>query len=284
MSEEHSIVLVGGPSSGKSNFLGRIWGALLNQEGALVAPKPPDKVEYVEGLLKHLLHGSFAPRSEQGLEDQDHDLTLTVAFRDRVDATASLVVPDVRGELWKRAVTASEIPGKWYERLQSSDSALLFVRAHSGENADPLDWVTARALLAAGLGTETESQTIPTQVFLCELLRILEATLCRTRRRPKVALVIAAWDSLDPATRDRSPYEFLDRQFPMLAGRLRDSPSVDLQVFGMSVLGGNVEDPAFRQTYLEGGGLSGSGYVVFGNGRDTGRSAEVTKPIQWLLS
>jgi hypothetical protein len=280
---EQSIVLVGGPSSGKSNFLARLWGALLKQEGALIAPSPPDKIEYVESLLRHQLQGKFAPRSDLALENQNHDLTIKVAFKGTVDSPASLIVPDVLGELWKKVVVASEIPHKWFDTLRHADSALLFVRAHNEENHDPLDWATASSLLGAGLGFEGEADAVPTQVALCELIRTLELNLARARRRPRIALVVAAWDTLDPAQRDKSPFEYVASQFPLLAGRLQDDLSVDIQLFGLSIFGGDVGEAEFRDSYLKGGGLASAGYIVATNGESTYRTNDVTLPIQWLL-
>jgi len=277
-----SIVLVGGPDSGKSNYLARLWAALAGNECELFAPSPPEKIGYVEGLLEHLLQGRFAPRSGSGLEDGAHDLTITVSHRHSQGQSATLVVPDVLGELWKNVVLSSEIPQRWHDRLQQAGAALLFVRAHSKQNHSPLDWVTAQNLLAAGLGEELEAGAIPTQVALCELLRTLESTLSRQAGRPRVAVVVAAWDMLDPEARTRSPYEYLERQFPMFAGRLKDEMALDVQVFGLSILGGDVGDPEFRSNYLK-KGIQEAGYVVVDKDAALDKTMDVTLPIQWLL-
>lgn len=279
-----TVVLVGGPSSGKSNFLARLWGALIKHEGALRAPVPPDKIEYVEKLLHHLLTGQFAPRSETTLEEHDHDLTIAITHVERKDVSADLVVPDVRGELWKKVVSSNEIPPHWLDIVKGTDSALLFVRALSEENCDPLDWVTARELLADGLGENEAADAIPTQVFLCELLRLLENTLSRANGRPKVAIIVTAWDALPPDTRARSPLAYIQEQFPLLAGRLRDSGDIDIRVYGMSILGGDVGNTQFRDQYLNGGGLRGAGYVILDENGQAIEDKDVTRPIKWLIT
>ncbi|WP_234086911.1 hypothetical protein [Azonexus sp. R2A61] len=280
----HTVILVGGPNSGKSNFLARLWGALVKHEGALRAPLPPDKIEYVEKLLHHLLIGQFAPRSETTLEESEHDLAIGITHIDRNDISADLVVPDVRGELWKKVVSSSEIPPKWLEIIKGTESALLFVRALCEENCDPLDWVTAKELLASGLGENEAVDAIPTQVSLCELLRMLENTLSKANGKPKVAIIVTAWDALPPDIRTQSPLTYIQEQFPLFAGRLRDSSDVHIRTFGLSILGGDVGNAQFREQYLNGGGLKGAGYVVFEENGQIIQDKDVTHPIQWLIT
>jgi hypothetical protein len=279
-----TVVLVGGPSSGKSNFLARLWGALVKHEGALRAPVPPDKIGYVEKLLHHLLIGQFAPRSETDLEESDHDLTIGVTHVDQNNLSAELIVPDVRGELWKKVVASNEIPPQWYETVKNTGSALLFVRALSEENCDPLDWVTARELLAGGFGENDAADAIPTQVSLCELLRMLENTLSAENGRPKVAIIVTAWDALPPDVRDKSPLTYIRQQFPLLAGRLSDERKIDIRVYGISILGGDVGNAQYRDKYLSEGGLKGAGYVVTEEAGEVVQDKDLTIPLQWLIS
>lgn len=278
-----NIVLVGGPNSGKSNYLARLWVSLSKNEGRLLAPTPPDKIAYVEKLVQHLFQGRFAPRSDSSLDGAGNDLTVSIALRNSTpEVAATLVVPDVLGEIWKNAVEHSELPQRWHDLLASSNTALLFVRAHSEDNFEALDWVTASDLLANGLGDSKVVKEVPTQVALCELLRMFEGVLSRARGRPRVAVVVAAWDMLDPIERTSPPMCYLDGQFPLLAGRLRDALELDVRVFGLSIVGGNLKDDAFRQKLLE-GGIVGNGYVVVEEMGQLAQSPDVTLPIQWLL-
>lgn len=277
-----SIVLVGGPNSGKSNFLGRLWVSLSKGEGGLLAPADPDKITYVESLVAHLFQGKFAPRSSSSLEEGSHDLTINVALRNNQDVAASLVVPDVLGEIWQKAVATSELPQVWYDRLTKSSSALIFVRVHSDDNHEPLDWVTARGLLEAGLAEGRNATEIPTQVVLCELLRILEGTLDSSTGRPRVVVVVSAWDLLDLEARSAGPTSYLRKQFPLFAGRLLNESNLEVKVVGLSVLGGDVSDPAFKASIQE-QGIVGKGYVVEDGVPSFQEHKDVSLPIQWLL-
>ncbi len=281
MSNE-SIVLVGGPNSGKSNFLGRLWVSLSKGEGALLAPSDPDKITYVESLVAHLYQGKFAPRSSSSLEEGSHDLTIDVALKNNQDIAASLVVPDVLGEIWKKAVTTSELPQVWYDRLTKSSSALIFVRVHSDDNHEPLDWVTARELLESGLADGNNPTEIPKQVELCELLRILENTLDGSAGKPRVVVVVSAWDLLDEQARSAGPTAYLKKQFPLFAGRLLNESNLNVKVIGLSVLGCDVSDPAFKLLIQE-HGIVGKGYVVEDGFPSPLEQKDISLPIQWLL-
>src|ERR1700721_2101478 len=48
-----TIVLVGVPDTGKTNFLARLWEALRGGNGTLMCPIPPDNIKYVEDALGH---------------------------------------------------------------------------------------------------------------------------------------------------------------------------------------------------------------------------------------
>lgn len=100
--------------------------------------------------------------------------------------------------------------------------------------------------------------------------------------KPRVAVIVAAWDKLDPRERASTPIKYLDKEFPLFAGRLRDALEIDVRIFGLSVVGGDLSEEAFRQKLLE-TGVPGNGYVVFEHAGVVEQSKDVTLPMQWLL-
>jgi hypothetical protein len=276
------IMLIGGPDSGKTNYLARLWKALQSGSGRLKSVESPE-IKYVEEALAHLLQGSFAPRSEKNIEESRRDFTVTMATQDDAKHIA-VVVPDVTGELWNNAVSSSELPDEWMNLLKESSGALLFIRVHSDLNVAPLDWVNTRDLLKMDWAEPPEQGSIPTQVVLCEFLRFLQLTL---RRRPdggppRVAILVTAWDRLDAAAKNSGPSAFIESEYPLFAGRLDDVSSLEVKIFGVSVVGGDLEvDPDFRQKFLN-GDIDTAGYVVEqieGVVRD---GHDLTLPIAWL--
>lgn len=275
-----SIILIGGPDSGKTNYIGRLWQALDGGAGALHAAVQPEDISFVLEVADHLFQGGFAPRSEH--TDARRDFEVTVAAIEG-GPQSRVVVPDISGELWRKAVIESEIASDWMDELQRADAALLFVRVDSDQDVRPLNWVTSHKLLQK-LGSE-DDQGPPTQVMLCELIRFLEASLSSREdgRPPRLSVVISAWDLVDAGTFEQGPMAYLEREYPLVAGRLDDLEKLDVNVFGLSVVGGDLKnDPDYRRDFLE-RGLDENGWVAVLDGGVWRKDSDVTLPIAWAV-
>ena len=279
------VVFVGGPDTGKTNYLVRLFVGLTEKTGVLIAPELPPQIAYLEAGRKHLAQGRFVPRS--GAEKLG-DLFARVEFSAgrRAGESALVQVPDVMGELWKDAVDNREIDPAWLKRVRNSTGALLFVRPSSHENVDFLDWVTAADWMNLEPGDGAPEKTLPSQVIATELLTLLEDELGSAvpGAKPRVAIIATSWDAVPPDRRDRAPYEFLNAEFPMFAGRILDTERLEVMVFGCSVVGGDLQDDAdFRIAYRD-MEIETAGYVVVG--REDGSASQlrdVTLPLAWSL-
>ncbi|MFM0348139.1 TRAFAC clade GTPase domain-containing protein [Paraburkholderia sp. RL17-347-BIC-D] len=315
-----SIVLLGGPDSGKTNYIGRLWPSFKKRKGVLRAERLPDDIAYVDGAVEHLMQGSFAPRSDRNLEVGRADFSISVRGANGQGNLTELMVPDISGELWTRTVATFEISQEWLDVLNEAEGAVVFVRARSDQIVQPLDWVTARNILRldaeddesvagpeAAVGDEQMAAVeaeqslsgddasnvvevpsepdLPTQVVLCELLRYLYLYLADRvdGGRPHVAVVVAAWDLLDPEVRAAGPMAYLKREFPLFAGRLADTGRLDVRLFGLSVVGGDLEDDEeFRNRFLE-RDISEQGWVVVNDGDGLRTDEDVMLPIAWAM-
>ena len=282
MKARDSIVMIGAPDSGKTNYLGRLWGALKAENASLRATQQPDDIRYVFDALTHLLQGTFAPRTDTNVDIDGRHCSIQVAWeREGETEHAELLVPDVSGELWADAVQTNELQETWLTSVRQSIGALLFVRVDSDQHIPSLDWVTARERLEVG-GEEAESQ-IPTDVQLCEFLRFLELFLGKDAdvRKPRVAVLVAAWDIVDEGRAQQGPKAYLRREFPLFAYRLADISMVEVEVFGVSVVGGDFRDEAFKERFLA-GHVDEFGYVV-AEPDAMPHPADVTTPVRWVL-
>jgi hypothetical protein len=280
---DQSIVIIGGPDTGKTNYVARLWHALKSGKGALRAVGIPRDITHVEETIAHLFGGRFAPRS--GLPEGRRD------FRVAVDAAGGdnstrIIIPDISGELWQKAVLLSEISADWMEELHRASGAMLFVRAHSDLNQDPLDWVTSRKLLGQ-IGDDEDRDALPTQVMLCELVRFLELSLALRPDGgpPRLAIVVTAWDLLDVEAAAKGPEQFLEANFPLFAGRISDLTQLDVQVFALSVVGGDIgRDPDYRAAFLD-RPFEQHGWVIVKNPEtaEWTRQSDVTLPVAWVI-
>lgn len=276
-----TIMFVGGPDTGKTNYLARLW--LGCQEGGaqVQAHGTPADISYVETLVAHLMQGEFAPRSNADASARPFSIEVLGDSGN----VLSLVIPDVTGELWKEAVLTSDISQEWMQRLNNADAALLFVRVHSDQIVAPLDWVATQAMLGHQQTDPAETDSLPTQVMLCELLRFLEEALRRTNGvRPRVAVLVTAWDLLDSEQRAAGPMAYLQKEFPLFWGRLQDCSTLDIATFGVSILGGDLSaDSEFRSNFLGAVHLDDKGYVVRAREGVMQPVADTTLPLSWLL-
>lgn len=310
-----SIMLLGGPDSGKTNYIGRLWPSFKKRRGVLRAERLPNDIAYVDGAVEHLMQGSFAPRSDRNVDVGRVDFSISVRGENGEGELTELKVPDISGELWTRTVATFEIPQEWLEVLSEAEGAVLFVRALSDQIVQPLDWVTARNILrmdadendpivetAVGddggvvtVAAEVEvtdsgadlpsKPDLPTQVLLCELLRYLDLYLADRGDggHPRVAVVVAAWDLLDATVRAGGPMAYLRQQFPLFAGRLADTGRLDVKLFGLSVVGGDLkDDEEFRNRFLQ-RDISEQGWVVVDDGDGPRHDEDVMLPIAWAM-
>jgi len=279
------IVLIGQQDSGKTNFLARFVRKLRQGDGSVRSNGLPDDLKYIEEALAHLLRGKFAPRSHNSTEEISALVELDVHLDGigEEEAPSKLSVPDVAGETWKNFVESSRISQDWLDRIERSSGAILFLRVLSNHNVDPLDWVSAPKALAFQNEIEQTDFAPPTQVVMCELLHLLEERLAlQLDDKPKVAVVLTAYDLLDPETRAAGPKVFLQKNYPLFAGKIKHGSKADVAVFGASVVGGELGDDTFRSKFFE-NEFDDSGYAVEDDNGSMKQTSDLTRPVEWLL-
>ena len=280
-----SVILIGGPDTGKTNFIGRLWIALRTGEGALTASEVPDEIEYVEEIVAYLHQGDFALRTDKNRRADRLSVTLPLSLNgSRKEEIAELVIPDISGEVWKKAAETNDLAQGWMARLEGAVGALLFVRVLSPLNVAPLDWVTA-ARLMKHQGDDAQQDKMPTQVMLCEFLRFLELKLPDhpPGRKPRIAVIVTAWDLLDEERAAAGPQAYLQQEYPLFAGRLADLDRFDVMIFAMSVFGGDPRaDEEFRDRLLD-LDFQSVGFVRFDHNGTVKEESDVTLPIAWAI-
>jgi hypothetical protein len=129
---------------------------------------------------------------------------------------------------------------------------------------------------------------VPTVLALIEVLQFLRHVrgLGPAERPPagslRIAILIAAWDAVDTAFRDRGPARYLVEQTPLLHDYLwsnfRDE---DVCCFGLSATGGDLRDDAYREKYQE----APQGFVVWSDAATHAprRTEDISLPIRWAL-
>lgn len=142
----------------------------------------------------------------------------------------------------------------------------------------------ARATRAAA---PNEPVRVPTLLAVVELLQFLRHERgLDPGERPKpgeirIALLAAAWDSVDPAWKKKGPAAFFEEHAPLLQDFLWSNYRLeDVFYFGLSSTAGNLKDPRYQQQYRE----DPHGFVewVDAGGR-LHHTRNLALPIEWAL-
>lgn len=274
-----NLILIGGPESGKSNYLFRAWIEIEANRGRLIKNGLPDDIEYLHDNATILLGGNFAPHTPFGTTKISE---IPVADSREPKSSRKLIVPDASGELWLKLYERREWPASWYDLIDENSGFLLLVRAGSPHNVPPLDWLTCERLYC-GQVKPTPSST-PTQVLLVDWLQILRFIVdgkVGSHHRPRLSVVVSAWDAIPSSRKERPPLDYLEIEFPLFSEFLRAGHhGFDLKVFGLSIVGGDLtSDKEFHQTFIN-GDPTAFGYVVDERGTEIG---DVLLPMCWAL-
>ena len=222
----------------------------------------------------------------------------------------TLVVPDLDGEQILTICRNRRWSTVWEDLLSNRCACLLFVRASSEAIVAPLDWATcfakyggaieapktergevAKAVGSAGSdgsqADEDESVQLPTQVVLTEWLQFLRQAFTSVAGgsfRPRIGVVISAWDAVPNDQQPAGPVEYLADNFPMLHQFIQaHDEAFEFQVFGVTVVAGDLKnDEDFKNTYLE-GNPPDFGFVLHSLSGQLERSPDITLPIAWAL-
>lgn len=307
--DHNSVLLIGGPDAGKSNFLFRLWIAIDGGGGALVKDGLPAEVNYLREGAERLLEGEFADHTSKEVHER---VLVPVKSSASADALGGiLVVPDVPGEQVLAIYRNRQWSRAWEELISRRCACLLFVRAGSDGIVAPLDWATcfekygavidppqpaeqAQPEDTAGVAGPNDNQTDgekaaapPTQVVLIEWLQFLRrafTAVCGGSFRPRVGVVISAWDAVPIEQQPAGPVVYLKDNFPMLHQFIEaNNDRFDFQVFGVSIVAGDLKnDEDFKETYLK-GRPQDFGFVLHSLSGQLTESPDLTLPVAWAL-
>jgi hypothetical protein len=286
MSKQSTVLLIGGSDAGKSNFLFRFWLAIREKSNPLLLPDgAPPIAEYLNRGAAKLLAGDFEMHTPRGTFE---NCEIPVLARGE---KAVVVVPDRPGEEWSRIYKERRIPSDWLGRLSADTTCLVLVRAHSDANQAPLDWISVQHFHGNEgnlMGPARQDLSTPTQVVLVDWIQIISRILRSgpaSVERPKIGVVISAWDLLAEDEKLAGPRKYLRDQYPLLGDFLESNlEKLEVEVFGISLFGGDPKCSAsFKDACLDSNNPCGGGYVVHQIGGHAQRVFDLTFPIAWAL-
>jgi hypothetical protein len=289
--QPRSVLLIGVPDAGKSNFLFRLWLALDSGLGILSKAGLPSDLDYLKTGADHLLKGEFAPHTPRDVHDAT-EIPVKSSLNGR-EVLGTLMVPDLPGEQILSVFRARQWSGDWENRISAGCGCLLLVRVDSKELIAPLDWLNCPIQLGGTpLAVSPQKDTAdqakpPTQVVLVDWLQFLRKAF--TDRvdgtyKLRVGIVVAAWDLAPQDQKVSGPGEWVRSNLPLLAQYIEaNDDQFEFAYFGVSVTSGDLDaDPGFKASYLKGNPRS-AGEVVHTLAGVIEASSDMTLPVAWAL-
>jgi hypothetical protein len=175
----------------------------------------------------------------------------------------------------------------WDEFITEGSGCLVFIRVDSEQNVSPMDWIAFHKVFQSTTATvQPPTDETPTQVVAVDWLQCLRKAytdMVGGSYRPRVGIVLTAWDLIPNDRRHIGPDGYLRENYPLLKDFI-DSGAREFEFssFGVSVFGGDPQhDATFKQKYLEDALNAGSVVsTVRGSLEECG---DMTLPVAWTL-
>jgi hypothetical protein len=284
------VLLIGGPGAGKSNLLFRLWSAVRANRSDRIKPRgsPADLVYLNEGVQTQF-NGHFVDHTSAPPETQPF---IPIVFDDK---PAEFLIPDRPGEDWNRLFNDRRWPDEWLEHITQSTSFLIVVRAKDekdGAEPPPMDWLSLQRFLGPSANfaqNQDLSGAPPPQAIVVvdwiQLILGLQRAQFGGGLRPKVGIVITAWDCLSTETQDAGPVSYIRREFRILSDFIANNRTrFDCEVFGVTLFGGDLNDPAFSCEVVNAEDPRSKGWVSRVQDGVVARSDNLLAPIEWALA
>jgi hypothetical protein len=285
-----SVIVVGGRDSGKSNFIFRLWVAINEGCSAIRSNGLPDQLDYLKTGAESLLKAEFAQRTQHGVASVNV-IPFSLAHGGAEHA-GNLIVPDCQGERWTDVFTKREWSGEWEQRITDPCGVLIFVRAASNEIVPSISWLECEQLFGTILpeGEVPPEFVAPTQVVITDLIQFFgKAFMDRLGHgyKPRIALVISAWDLVPHDRQAAGPVDYIAREFPLLAQFISaNDDRFEFAAFGVTIAGGDFDkQPGFREKVLGPDSphpLAG-GYVIHESNGAPAQESDLTIPVAWAM-
>lgn len=269
MTTPRKLLLVGGPKTGKSHFLGQLNIRLTVRNGRYKLLTLAEDLSVVQEISERLHDGLSGEHTPTGF---NQDLLLTLV--DESGATVELVVPDYGGEQIQQLVTDRRINPIWQTQLEASGDWLLFVRLDA---LLPLEDLINRDLPDAAelekRNQQAGSTTLTEQSFFVELLQILlyarGCSVFEPAQLPNLTVVLTCWDNLSTGSQGSRPDAVLAKELPMLHHFLTATwPVSAWQTWGLSSTGRTLNATKPDADYLH-HGPEEFGYVIQPDGQSS---------------
>lgn len=276
--QDQTILVLGGPKSGKTHYGAQLVIRLNKRVGAIKFYAQPENLELFDGPMECLGRGRLATHTPVAVS-KDVVMPIELANSSR----ARVVWPDYGGEQVEQMLKSRIAPPAWGARAMNADGWLLMVRPELFRSSRDLLHRPLKDFEPKNPPASALPEWMP-EAALVEMLQML-LFIRRSGResriaKPRLVVAITCWDEARNESAATKPHDQLRRLTPMLTNFLEGLwESTSLAVVGVSALGktlsADVDDEAFADR-----GPHRQGYVVLPDGT---RNDDLTWPLTRLL-
>ena len=198
MSSQNSRVLVlGGPSCGKSTFLMQLYGRAASGECQLTNHSAPESLSAISDGWKRLQRGLPPAHTPHGT-----DSSLTLSTVDKLGRHLDVTIPDYAGEDLQVIGNSRRVSDRWRDLASASRHWILLVRLSQYPDIPDLVSRPVGELASAAPARldEGANEALPVDMLTVELLQILRHIRTQTVRPTaalSITLVLSCWDELN---------------------------------------------------------------------------------------
>jgi hypothetical protein len=286
-----AVMLIGGPETGKSNFLFKAWMYIDSGSGLIEKDERlPLDAEYLQEGAESQLRGKYAGHTSHEVQVVSE---IPIRLRSDKEKKALLLVPDIDGEQINRVFRARKWSAEWESLLTETTAYLLFVRVNSQQTVAPLDWISCHQLYSGAAAPVAPEQNVaegatpaemPTQVVFVDWLQFIAQALHDKYPhplRPRVGIIVTAWDAVAVDFKF-GPSDWIKENFPLLHQFcMSNQKTFEFAFFGSSIFSGDPEtNPDFADELSHKDPRS-LGYVR--HPPNNLESKDFTMPMAWAL-
>lgn len=276
--KDHTILVLGGPKSGKTHYGAQLAIRLKKRTSAVKFYEQPENLDLFEEPMECLGRGRLAKHTPAAVS-KDVVLPLELSNGSR----ARVVWPDYGGEQVQEMFRSRTMSVDWNERAATAKGWLLMVR--------PELFRATRDLLHRPLkdfepktGAASPLPEWMPEAALVEMLQmLLFARRCGRESRiatPRLVIAVTCWDESKTVDATTRPQDELKRLTPMLANFVEGLwESSSLTVVGVSALGKTLSATDDDEEFVD-RGPHRQGFIVLPDGTKT---EDLTWPLSKLL-
>ena len=272
------LLVLGGPSSGKTTYRTQLYQRIERQAGQLRLLKSVSDMTALEGDVGRLVQGLQPMHTHL---DTYHSTTFSV--EDSANRSFTLEFPDYGGEQLRRVADSNFMPRPWVERAQQADRWLFFVRidplrAAKSFMTDPV--ATNPAPDAGGAASSAEPSTEFDAIeALQRMLFVRGSSLREPLSTPRLGVLLSCWDELTAAERQLPPAKVLAQRAPLLSAFIGANwLDRGRRIWGLSSTERKLPEDKPDEEFAR-RGPQHFGYVVVDGGAP---DPDLTIPVAWL--